>query len=298
MRWTSAMSVDERVGGVGAGPAQYGQQRGPDRRRGSTEVRRIRVGRPCPPRRHQLLGRIAEQLGGHAQAPKPSELVDLGQHRLQRQPRRVRLELVEHAVVIIVLAHQIIEAVPNMLGQARANKLAEPALEAVQGRPDQATKLACGGRFEAFGPTTRQHCLGQPMSVDVHRADVVGQPLRQPLFVALGRLAEAERLADLGAVVLDGAAVPAVVRQFGGLEPELVGHVADGDRRNVGRAVGELRLDLEVLEEHREPQPGHAGLVADQLKVAFEQRPALDQVFRLPLRAHGTLPVVTDDSGK
>jgi hypothetical protein len=44
------------------------------------------------------------------------------------------------------------------------------------------------------------------MSVDVHRADVVGQPLRQPLFVALGRLAEAERLADLGAVVLDGAA--------------------------------------------------------------------------------------------
>ena len=242
------MSVDERVGGVGAGPAQYGQQRGPDRRRGSTEVRRVGVGRPCPPRRHQLLGRIAEQLGGHAQAPKPSELVDLGQHRLQRQPRRVRLELVEHAVVIIVLAHQIIEAVPNMLGQARANELAEPALEAVQGRPDQATKLACGGRFEAFGPTTRQHCLGQPMSVDVHRADVVGQPLRQPGLVVLGPLAEAECLADLGVVVLDGAAGPVVAGERRCVDAELAGDVVGRHRRHVLRAVRKPALDLKELQ--------------------------------------------------
>ncbi len=106
-----------------------------------------------------------------------------------------------------------------MLGQARLNPLAKPALEAVQGEPDQATELSGGGRFEAFGPTTGQYRLGQPVPVELHRADGVDQPLGQPLFVVLGRLAEAERPADLGPVVLDGAARPAVAGEGRRIDP-------------------------------------------------------------------------------
>src|SRR4051812_43089517 len=45
-------------------------------------------------------------------------------------------------------------------------------------------------------------------------------------------------------------------------------------------------LHLEELQQQREAEPGRPGLVPHSLHVVFEQRPALDQVPRLPVLPH------------
>ena len=48
----------------------------------------------------------------------------------------------------------------------------------------------------------------------------------------------------------------------------------------------EPALDLVGLRQQREPEPGHAGLVRDQLPVTLDQRSRTEQLGRLPVGPH------------
>jgi hypothetical protein len=65
------------------------------------------------------------------------------------------------------------------------------------------------------------------------RGDVGGKPGHEGLAVLDGRFPEAEKRADLGAVVLDGAAVPVIVRPFPRRDVGLAGDVLDGDAGDI-----------------------------------------------------------------
>lgn len=49
---------------------------------------------------------------------------------------------------------------------------------------------------------------------------------------------------------------------------------------------GEAAFQVEELQQQREPEPGRARLVRDQLPVAVDQRPGRDQLLGLPLATH------------
>ena len=54
--------------------------------------------------------------------------------------------------------------------------------------------------------------------------------------------------------------------------------------------LGEAALLLKELQQQRESQPGGAGLVRDQLPVAIDQRPTVDQLLGFPLATHERKP--------
>jgi len=101
-------------------------------------------------------------------------------------------------------------------------------------------------------------------------------------------------------VILEGASGPFVVGQVARVDTDLWGHIIDRSGRILADVAWEACVDLEELQHQREPESGGAALVGDQLAlVVLDQRPAGDQVLRLPLPPHaassaesvcGTLP--------
>ena len=86
------------------------------------------------------------------------------------------------------------------------------------------------------------------VGVLIVREDVFGKPGREGLAVLDGRFPEAEERADLGAVVLDGAAVPVVACLFPGRDVSLAGDVLDGDTGDILPLPGKTPLVLEELQ--------------------------------------------------
>ena len=84
-----------------------------------------------------------------------------------------------------------------------------------------------------------------------------------------------------------------VVRETSRRHADLLGHVRHRAGRHVGRRPREARLQLEELQQHREPQAGRARLVAYTLPVIAQPRPRLDQLLRRPLAPHPPLPPAT-----
>src|SRR4051794_18101563 len=102
------------------------------------------------------------------------------------------------------------------------------------------------------------------VGVLVVRDDVFGKPGGEGLAVLDGRLPEAEERADLGAVVLDGAAVPVVARPFPGRDISLAGDVLDGDVGDIMPLPGKTPLVLEELQQDGKAQARRAALVGEQ----------------------------------
>ena len=86
------------------------------------------------------------------------------------------------------------------------------------------------------------------IGVLVARQDVFNEPGGERLAVFHSSLPEVEQPPDLGAMILDGAALPAIVRPRGRLDVDLPGDVPHHD---LGDLLGMLREASFVLENFR-----------------------------------------------
>jgi hypothetical protein len=121
-------------------------------------------------------------------------------------------------------------------------------LEGVQRRPHQAFNPVRPGRLDVQSPAAFQDLGVEMVGVLMVREDVLGNPGREGLAVLDGRLPEAEERADLGAVVLDGAAVPVVACPFPGRDVGLAGDVLDDDTGDILPLPGKTPLVVEELQ--------------------------------------------------
>jgi hypothetical protein len=273
-----------------AQPAQRGQQRQSHRPRRRAQARRVGVRRPRPPRLHQLLRSAREQVAGQAERANPLELVDLAQQRLQPHPARVGLQLGKRAAAAHIVTGQRLQPRGRLLRQARHRLRTQPLLRSRPRRSHHALQASHPRRLEALGAESPQQRLTQPLIAQLDRTDLLGQPRAQALLVGDRRLAEPQRLPDLGPVVLDRPSLPVIAREQRRLHAHLLGEIPDRDRRYLARPAREARLELEELQQHREAEPRRARLVTHQPPVVLDQCPARDQLLRLPLRPHGAEP--------
>jgi len=111
------------------------------------------------------------------------------------------------------------------------------------------------------GPAARVdgglHLLG-PVLVG---QDVLAEPGDQVVGVLHGRLAEPQRLPDLGTMELDGPPGPLVLRVELGWRVELLRDVDDGRGRDIALMLREAPLDLEILEQERAAEARRGRLV-------------------------------------
>jgi hypothetical protein len=93
-------------------------------------------------------------------------------------------------------------------------------------------------------------------------ADVLGKPHGQLLGVADAALTQAELSADLSAVRLDLTPVEVIVRDLALRHPDLARDMIDRVLGQLTAARGEASPPLDELQQHAEPQPRRARLVA------------------------------------
>lgn len=240
---------------------------------------------------------VRKQVRGQLQPPHALELVHLRQQTLQARGGRVGLQLGEvgtpaarHRALAVRFLGGLVLAAGDQVLQARAGRVreplhpaaAEPGLEVLDRLAHQPPDLPRGWRLDVVVATPGHHRRHEPIPRQLHRTQLSGQPL----LVLLGDRPEPVRRSDFLAVPLDPVALPVVVHPCPGGHLHLLGHIL---HRCPGHLLGGLRepgLYLEKFEQQGETQPGRSGLVPYLLHVVFEQRPDLDQVFRLPVLPH------------
>jgi hypothetical protein len=287
--------LDQSVGDLGLPrPAQTRQQRQPHRLRAGAKVRGVLLGGPRPPCAHKLLWRVGEQPVGEAKHAQPLELVHLGEQGLQAGPARVGLQLRQPPTpcggrLVLVLGDQLLQPLgrrrPRQPGHGRR---AEPLSRRCASRPHDA--LHAAGRLDAVGAAAGQQRFPQPLVRRLHRDDLGGKPEDQLLLVSAAGLPEPQGPADLRSVVLDRATGPRVAGEKRRVHLDLPRQVVHRRRRHLAGVPRKACLQLEELQQRREAKPCGTGLVADQAPVALDERPALDQLLRLPVSPHHPTP--------
>ncbi len=137
----------------------------------------------------------------------------------------------------------------------------------------------------------------QMLGLLIAREHLLGQPQRQILAVACRGLAKTEEIAYLGAVVLDGAALPVVAQVLVGLDPHLPCDVGDYPGGELLPGLREAPLVLEELEEDGEAQARVPRLVSEERQLVRIQGPVLGELVGRPESLHTTAPVVMGAAG-
>lgn len=265
-----------------ARPAQRRQQGQADRPRGVPQIRRVRRARPGPPSGHHLLGHVGEEILGYADRPDPLQLVDFAQKRFQPQAARVGLQFSQEAgpaaaQLRLTLGDQRLQMLDGSRRETTDRALAEPRLEASDARTNDPAQLPSRGRLDSLLPAAGQQRFPQPLPAQLDRAHLLGQPRRQAVLVGFAALPEPQRGPDLGPVILDRPPRPGVLGQRRRVHPHQAGDVVHRRLRDLVTALREPPLQLEVLEEQREPQARRPRLVRHQTglpRPASSRRPA------------------------
>jgi len=161
-------------------------------------------------------------------------------------------------------------------------------LEGVQRGADETVNPVGRGRFDVRGATTLVDGRAGVFVAVVARHDLVAEPGGEILAVLDRRLPEPEGVANLGAVVLDRAARPVILRVVLRRDADLRGHVDDDGAGDLVLGVREPRLVLEELEQEGEAEPCRPRLVAEQLQFGRRQGPVLGQIVGVPPALHDT----------
>lgn len=172
-------------------------------------------------------------------------------------------------------------------------------LGAAQRRAEDPLHARPRGWLDADAPAPREQLVSHGVGVTLALADVLGEPLCQLLGVAHGKFAQTELPADLGAVRLDLTPVKVILRDLA------VGH-ADLPRDRADRVLGQLTAargepspPMDELQEHAEPEPCRARLVAKQPELGGREREMVDRLLQLQQRRHRhPLPRVPYGLGK
>lgn len=266
-------------------PAEHGKEGQPRRCSHRAEVGWVLPRRARPPCRQHLLARVDEQRRRQADRPDLRELVDLEQHRLQPEGPRIRLQLGQESAVALTarLVHERLESGDHRFRQASDCLGAEPALSRGGSRRQKPIHLSGCWRLQVLCSAARQQCFSAAPLAEFHQTDVVSQPGGQSSLVLGGTFAEAERLANLGAVVLGRASRPLIVRQRLGTNMDLLRQVANGLPGQLADVAREATVKLKELEEECEGEARRAALVSQKTPVVLDKRPARHEIFEIPL---------------
>ena len=98
---------------------------------------------------------------------------------------------------------------------------------------------------------------------------MLGEPAYKLVSVLDGCLAEAQKLANLSAVVFDRAARPLVARVQIGRYVDLVGDVDDDHKGHIMLLPRKASFNRECFQQNREPEPRRAALVGEQLEFCW-----------------------------
>src|SRR4051812_34521701 len=126
----------------------------------------------------------------------------------------------------------------------------------------------------------------KPIRAQTLGENVIAKPAAQRLGVFHGGFPEAEPLPDLSPLILDGPALPTVLRPHSRLDPDLAGEERHHDVWNFLRLLGEASFVLKELEQDGETQARRAGLVGEPLLLTGQQGPVLDQLVGGPIALH------------
>ena len=146
-------------------------------------------------------------------------------------------------------------------------------------------------RFDVQDPETLPGLVVEMIGMLVVGQDVFDEPGGERRAVFHGGFPKAEQLPDLGAVILDGAALPSIVRPRGGLDVDLLGDVS---HHNIGDLLGMLReasFVLEELQEDGKAEASRAGLVGEQRLLTGQQGPVFGHLVGVPVAFHAAPPL-------
>jgi hypothetical protein len=164
--------------------------------------------------------------------------------------------------------------------QTFENRRAQPLLEPMERRPQDPLNLAGRGRLDAAGTAVCDERGAQVLWQVVVPELGLAQPLGQLLAVLDRGLVEAQEAADLGPVILDGAAGPLVPQEVLRWDADLPGYMRDDAPGYFVLVRREPAFILEDLQEEHEAQARGTGLVRQQPQLVGRQRPILDQLVR------------------
>ena len=294
--------VDQAVGDLrDPRPAEARQQREPYVSRVRAQPRRMLRRRPRAPQRHPLLVRLGEQVCGQADRAHPLQAGDLAEQRLKPRRAWIRTQLREQPrpatgrLARLVFGDELLQPCHTLSVKLRDRGGAEPLI-----RQSSCAAKQPGDpprRLKTLLPAAPEQRCALALLAELAGAYLVRQPARQPLLVRAGRLAKSARFADLRAVILDRAPRPLVLRKLARLDLHQAGDVAHRGRRQLCGVCREPALQFKELQQQSEPKTGRARLVRDQLPIAIEQRPAVDQLLGLPVATHTHEPSLTEHPG-
>ncbi len=256
------------------------------------QVRRGLHRRPGPPGRDHPRGDVAEQPVGQVDRADRAQLADLGEHRVQADVARHRLDQRQHRVLTSVVVRHIdgdqgAQPAGDDGGQPSGDPGGQRLLGLVQRGPHDPVDPPGGRRFDPLGAAPRQQLAADQLRAALRLAHVAGQPLGQRVRVGHRALPEAQVLTDLRPVVLDRAASPLVKTHVTRLHADLAGHILDSLVRHLATTPWEPAHLGEELQQHREAKPRRPALASDQLSLVIQQCPVLDELIEIQRPGHG-----------
>src|ERR1700737_1633505 len=98
----------------------------------------------------------------------------------------------------------------------------------VNGRADEPVDAVLGGRLDVQWPAPLHQVRVQPIRPTALVQHVFAQPWCQRFAILRARLAKPQERTDLSAMVLNGTALPLILKPFGSEHTDLAGDVFDG----------------------------------------------------------------------
>lgn len=141
------------------------------------------------------------------------------------------------------------------------------------------TRGEVGGSIRA-ARQCRNNSARTRSGIPLRAGDVGGQPVGEFVRVGDRALPEPQVIADLAAVVFDGAAGPLVEADVRRRDLDLPRDEADGLVRELRPARGEPPMLGEELQQDRKAQARRPALPGDQLPLVIQHRPALDELVQ------------------
>jgi hypothetical protein len=243
-----------------------------------------------PPGEHPW-GDVGEQLARQADRPGRAQFADLGEHRLQADVARHRLDQRQHrvlagAVVRDLDRDQRAQPIGDVGGKPGRDPRGQRLLSLVQRRAHDPADPPSRRRLNPLRPAPSEQLIADQLRAPFGLAHVRGEPLSQIVRVSDRALPEAQMGPDLRPVVLDRAARPLVQPEHALIDANLPSHELDRFARYLATAARKPAGPNVELQQQREPEPRRPALARDQLSLVIQQRPMLDQLIEIQRSRH------------
>jgi len=193
--------------------------------------------------------------------------------------------------IAIVLRHlPFHEGVQSRAGlgrKLREGLLNEPFLALPHRHTEQTAKPLRSGRLDTPRPQVIVCGKLKGFGFRVEGTNPLAQPSDQNGFVPGAKWAEAEVLANLGALVALGALAPLTIEVRFGWHTNLAGQMRDHTAGHIWTSIGKSPIELERFQQHGEAETSYPRLVTEQFEFVWIERPTLGEFVGMPRPFHG-----------